>query len=449
VAGSLTVVLAFSFMIRSGVLVAFPDRFTADIDGYRRLAETLRATGTYGWPSADPRGERVRPTMFRPPLYPLLLASVQRGKSPSRWELDCLHVLLGVVTAVSVWILARLWGLSAWAIPAAVLATCDPLLLYQSTLLMTETLATTLAAGGLVALTLFHRRPNALRAAIAGGALGLASLSRPTFLPWLVLCACIVLARPELRGRRAMNLGWMMLAALVMLAPWGLRNYAQFGRLKLTTTHGGYTFLLGNNPGFYDYLREFAWGRTWDATELDRAWQRRDEARDPQHPAWSGLRLGSHPGQPRAADSLESTEFEDDQFAYALAVRYIRESPGMFVYASLIRVGRLWGLIPHQTSPDETPKRRAARYAVGVWNVGIFALALVGVGALRMRVLRTPWLWGIALCFAFTVVHSLYWSNLRMRAPMVPVLVLLATAGIAWLAKKWRPGQLTTQRNHA
>jgi hypothetical protein len=329
--------------------------------------------------------------------------------------------------------LARQWGLAAWATLPAALVACDPLLLYQSTQLMTETLATAGAVSGMFCLTFFQQRPTAMRAACAGGALGLATLCRPTFLPWLMLCGCVVLTSPELRSRRGVNLAWMMLAALVVVLPWGMRNYVQFGRFKLTTTHGGYTLLLGNNPSFYDYLRRFAYGRTWQATDLDRAWQQRQHARDPQHPAWSDLAIGRQPHETAADTARESTEFDDDRLAYALAWRYIGESPGMCCYASLVRVGRLWGVLPHQTTADESPARRAMRYLVGLWNVGLFALAIVGMAGLRIRLLRPPWIWGIALTVAFTAVHSLYWSNLRMRAPLVPVLALLATAGIAWL----------------
>ena len=33
------------------------------------------------------------------------------------------------------------------------------------------------------------------------------------------------------------------------------------------------------------------------------------------------------------------------------------------------------------------------------------------------------------LCMAFTAVHSLYWSNIRMRSPLMPYLCLLAAFG--------------------
>ena len=33
----------------------------------------------------------------------------------------------------------------------------------------------------------------------------------------------------------------------------------------------------------------------------------------------------------------------------------------------------------------------------------------------------------------FTVVHGLYWSNMRMRAVLIPVVALGAATGAAWI----------------
>ena len=42
-----------------------------------------------------------------------------------------------------------------------------------------------------------------------------------------------------------------------------------------------------------------------------------------------------------------------------------------------------------------------------------------------------PWLFGVVLAVGFTAVHCVYWTDLRMRAPLVPVVALLAAAGAA------------------
>jgi len=57
--------------------------------------------------------------------------------------------------------------------------------------------------------------------------------------------------------------------------------------------------------------------------------------------------------------------------------------------------------------------------------------------------IRLPWLstWGFGLLLAvvFTGVHAFYWSNIRMRAPLVPLVAMAAAAGSAELVRRvWR-----------
>jgi hypothetical protein len=68
------------------------------------------------------------------------------------------------------------------------------------------------------------------------------------------------------------------------------------------------------------------------------------------------------------------------------------------------------------------------RYATAVWYCGVYVMAAVGIWRLRWRLVRAPWVWGVLLCLAFTAVHTLYWCNLRMRAPLMPFVALVAAA---------------------
>lgn len=40
-----------------------------------------------------------------------------------------------------------------------------------------------------------------------------------------------------------------------------------------------------------------------------------------------------------------------------------------------------------------------------------------------------PWLPAVLLVVSFAALHLVYWSNLRMRAPVEPMLALLAARG--------------------
>ncbi|MCE5269254.1 MAG: hypothetical protein LLG00_15360, partial [Planctomycetaceae bacterium] len=123
-----------------------PDALTADIDGYRRLAENVVRHGTFG--------DGEVPTAFRPPLYPLMLTPCVALGDHSRIATGLLHLTLGIGTVAMVLLLSARWGLGRRAtVLAGLLVACDPILLRWSTQLMTETLATFLAVAGLLALT--------------------------------------------------------------------------------------------------------------------------------------------------------------------------------------------------------------------------------------------------------------------------------------------------------
>jgi 4-amino-4-deoxy-L-arabinose transferase-like glycosyltransferase len=403
--------MVLALVVRVGVLGLVPDSLATDPDGYCQLAENLVHHGVFG------SGEK--PTAYRPPLYPLLLAPCVVFGRFANLAVAALHLGLGLATVGLVYRLGRRWGLGHFALLAALLVACDPILLLHSTLVMTETAATLLAALGLVLLTSACERPSARRAMTAGACLALAILCRATFLPWAILAAAALPAFARTWSSRLKLFASFLAAAVIVLAPWVVRHQVRFGRPIVTTTHGGYTLLLGNNPSFYEYLRRGQWGTVWDADEFNRAWSR------------------------RAADSVAADEVQNDRLAYAEAWQNIRREPGMFLYSCTVRAGRLWAPLPHQVDPQEGPASRWMRHLVGLWYLVELPLAAAGLVALfkglagteglpGKRWWQTGWLWGILLVGCFTAVHTFYWSNLRMRAPLMPAVALAAAAGASW-----------------
>ena len=431
--------LLLAGVVRGGFLAANSAALQDDPDAYRQLARTLLVAGTFGdrVPDAATRGVKLQPTAYRPPLYPLVLAAVGWPDDVGPLSVAALHAVLGVATVLLVWHLAQAWGLGSWGSCAAVLVACDPILLNQSSLVMTETLATLLAVLGLWSLTRLARTLAGLDAWIAGAVIALAALCRPTFLVWGA-AAALAMTLPWWRRARELDedggepvaspsgrdvcsgrlfsarlrlAALFVLAVAVVMLPWTLRNVRVLGRVIVTTTHGGSTLWLGNNPEFYRFLERARWGEVWDSRDLDEQY----------------LRVRARTGQ---------DELAADRWAHAQAVSSIRREPVMFARACLWRVGSLWGLVPHKITADESAARRLARYAVGLWYAAVFALAITGVRSLGRRWCLPPWLWGMLLCLSFTAMHTVYWSNLRMRAPLTPVICLAAAAGGKRIAER-------------
>jgi len=171
---------------------------------------------------------------------------------------------------------------------------------------------------------------------------------------------------------------------------------------------------LANNPSFYDYLGRRSPGETWNADQFNSDWSVRAQS--------------LAPGDEVAADRL----------AYADACQTIRSRPRMFAYACLVRLGRTWALLPHRIDSAETARGRGARWAVAVFYAAESLLALVGLVALaRGKVGRnrlvSGWSWGLLLVVVFTAVHTVFWTNMRMRAPLIPVVAAASAAGLGSL----------------
>jgi hypothetical protein len=419
----LLMLLCAVLIVRGRAMLIMAPSLRSDPDGYRSVARHIHDDHTIGtW-----RDEfnMMTPTATRPPLYPMLLAAIYSLELPS-WDADSaivglVHVILGTAGAWAVWRLGQLWGLPpGGSLLAAALFTFDPILLNQSAQVMTETLATLLALLALLALT-HCARDGSLRWHVAAGVtLGLCVLCRPAFVVWLIGVALVMFPLRTSGTRRFVRLGALLGAAAVVLAPWALRNQRLMGRPVITTTHGGFTLLLANNPQFYEYLRSAPWGSVWDGERFYRWWE-------------SSQDLIDVPG------GLMCDELDADRRAYETAWDNIRGEPEMFAYACLVREGRLWGILPHQTSSAESSSRRGMRYAVAVFYAFELALAAVGAWTLGKRLFRTPLIWGTLLVQSFSAVHVLYWTDLRMRAPLVGVVALWAAQGVLVLAL-WHRG---------
>jgi hypothetical protein len=447
---SVFLLVLFAIAVRAGALFVMPNALRTDPDGYRWLAVNMVKFGTFG------RGDL--PTAYRPPLYPVMLISCVTVHDWQRAAIGVLHVALGAATVFLTFKLAEWWGLRRRsATIAALLVACDPILIAQSSQVMTETAAVFFAVAGLAMLTLAARLQTAKSMFLAGVVLGLGSLCRPSFLPWAILAGAVFLLREwQLKKQKSEKTdecacssahfaipASLFLGLLLTLAPWTIRNQMQFCRPIFMTTHGGYTLLLGNNPSFYAWLRSGSWGSVWSAEGLDN---------------WFFQR-------PRG-------EIQADRAAYAEAFKTIQEQPGMFGYACLVRLGRFWTPLPHQTTPTESPRGRLARWMVAAWYLGEFFLAFVGLwrirgegreargerseqaacgfaidspsresaglapGVLEANIARSgvfasPWLFGFLLIAALMASHAFYWTDMRMRAPIMPLVALAAAAGLA------------------
>jgi 4-amino-4-deoxy-L-arabinose transferase-like glycosyltransferase len=381
--------LVLLIALAARIVVAFPalSKPPNDPDGYLTLARSL----------ADGHGFRLvgRLTAYRPPLYPIVLTPLvavfgTSSAAPFLW----LNVAIGVATTGGVMIAARRWGHSSARILAAgFIVACDPVLVVQGRSVMTETLAAFLMTGALTALL---RGPGILPAALGGIWLGLASLCRPSLLASAVLigCAALVFA-PGSRRLQVLRSLSLLGTTLLILAPWAARNAWVFGEPVWTTTHGGYTLALANNPVYYREVVERGSVDVWTGPG-QRAW------------AEGVLRRMRDLPEPEANRRLAAEGW-----------RMARIDPATFARACVERVERFWGV-----APSGSVYGPALRLATMIWTVPLFLALGAGLAV------REVWTWPRAAAagclLSLTIVHTFYWTDLRMRAPVVPMIALSA-----------------------
>jgi hypothetical protein len=337
-----------------------------------------------------------RPTAYRPPLYPLILAPIIRLADPRPIPaIALLHLALGAGTIWQTALAARRWGLGdRRVLAAALVAACDPVLAWQSRFIMTETLSAFLVAAAIAELA----RPGP-RGLLGGGlALGLSALCRPSLLPgaWLVVAAILGTGPGAIRVRAARALA---LAGLVMLvlAPWAVRNALVLGEAVWTTTHGGYTLALANNPTYYRDVLDSPGGAVWTGDDQWNWW-------DSVNRATAGM-----------------PEPEADRFLRDSVIRLAWQRPRTFARACVDRLGRFWSIAP--ASSVYSPRVRALS---ALWTAPLWAALLLGL--LRREAWKWPRIAALSAILGLTVVHAFFWTDLRMRAPIVPAIALFAAA---------------------
>ncbi|MBA2114558.1 hypothetical protein [Bremerella alba] len=404
-------VLVVALLVRGGIGYVQYENFSQDPDSYRLLADNI--VRIHSLTLDDP----AEPTAFRPPLYPLLLAVTSISRNVLPREVMLLHVVLGVVMVGLTFFWAIQMDLGRWRSAAGLLVAIDPILLNQSTLVMTETLATCLAILTLVAVSsLVYKnlssdaargsRDATISSVNIAGAVGLAIFCRPTFLVWAVLLPIAIWFCCRGWKLRLSSILAYGLILLFLLAPWVVRNLLVFEAPVLGTTHGGHTLLWGNNESYYEYLRS---GGTpvWDNTEFHQRFAHRNPY------------LGT-----------SASELARDRAAYGEAFDTMQQNPDMAAYSALVRFTMFWRLLPNALSEEESSKRTLVRYAIGAWYLVQFSLVIAGFYALGKDLAKPGWIAAMMLLASFTLVHLFFWSNMRMRSPLIPILAVLASAGI-------------------
>jgi 4-amino-4-deoxy-L-arabinose transferase-like glycosyltransferase len=417
-----------------------------DQDGYRRLGQVLAETGKF---TRYPESPTFVPEVLRTPGYPLFVAVIYRIFGVSQLPVVLMQAVAFVATCMLVFgIASRLTSPGVALAAAAATALYSPLP-YFGALVMTELWTTFLFTAAMLAMleAVQDRRMSSF--ALAGFLFSATALSRPVFFlfPVALVLVGIVLRMgsdsitklsPPPVGRWAV----LLVVASLTLLPWFTYNYMVLGRFTMAPAGG-----VGRGTW------EGSWQAVWPGrlqTELtgvaedapDRAaLDARVNAlaeREHLNPAlmlayvhqWADIRkIWDSPTDPveRAMARVRA----DGEYLKA-GVANVKQQTAAHIAKRLARGAFvLWAAeIPFRYSTINQLPLIVLRLCWGI-QVLLICAALYGVYALyRNGRLVEACILGAPILYV-TAVHLPLLTEARQSLPAKPVVILLATIGIA------------------
>ena len=240
----LALVIGVALAIRVAWVVLLQMPPGSDAAAYDRL----------GWGLAQGSGyaaEDGTPTASLPVGYPAFLAVIYLVFGHSWLAAGLANALLGTASVVLTYILAREFLSSRLSLYAAIVVALLPSHIISFTsVLRNESLHTVLVLLALIATCHLVRLPSLKNAVLLGVIIGIGVYVRPILLLFPVSVAILLFIPGGLSLRRAVGLACVtVLASLIAISPWSVRNYIVMGEPVLTSTNGGRLFYMGNGPG--------------------------------------------------------------------------------------------------------------------------------------------------------------------------------------------------------
>ena len=242
----LALIVGIALVIRVAWVLLFQTSPMSDAAEYDGLAWRL-ANGE-GYVKHD-----GTPTAFWPVGYPAFLAAIYVVFGHSWPAAGLANALLGAVSVVLTYRLAReVLPSGPSLVAAAVVALLPSHIVSFTSVLRNEALHTVLLLVALIATCRAVRQPNLKNAVLLGLVIGVGIYVRPILLPFPLAILVLLSVRGGVSVRSAVALACVtLLVSLVTISPWTVRNLVVMGQPVLTATNGGITFYKGNGPGAF------------------------------------------------------------------------------------------------------------------------------------------------------------------------------------------------------
>jgi 4-amino-4-deoxy-L-arabinose transferase-like glycosyltransferase len=369
---------------------------------------------TYAWNVAQGHGYRgMSPdvtdqnhlTAYRSPGPSLVYAAVYLVSGHRIALIRLLNCVLSALCCLVIIAIGRQCFSEGVGLAGAAIWAVWPMSIYLSGSLLSDQMATLALLLLVLAALKFALRPRWDAALICGLLLGINLLVHPSRLFLLPMLGLWAVVQFRHSWRTLATAAVIPLIALLMIAPWIVRNQRVFGRFIPFSTMGGSVLLQGNN---------------------------RITATDPEYLGYNVWDTAI----PEYKDALQAPndEFKRDSVAKLLATTWLKEHKDRWVPMAIAKLRR--GFTPFLQSHTA----RAQRLGMLVSWGPVLLLALIGFIPLLLRFWRARhpgWLLHMVILH-MAALDVVFFGLARYRYVVEPYCVLLAAATVAWLIARRR-----------
>jgi hypothetical protein len=402
------VVAAAAILPRLAVLLYERGTITAaNVDKGDDLARTFLATGTYGFIPGHP-------SAYTQPLYGFFLVPLYWIFDRSWLTVGVAQIVVATATALLVYELGRRVMSARVGLLAALVVTLEPYVVWHDVHMNREILDELLAVAVVLLTLVLADRPTPVVGAAVGAVAGLAILGNVRLLALPVVLAAFAVG---CAGRAAVvpSLA-VLLAALVVLLPWTIRNRASVGCFTITTD--ARALWKANNPATLRTLENGGW--IDDVPGISGA---------PPTPQDAGAIYE------RTGRVVATNECAQMRFYRHRALSFMVDHPGEKARLALVAARMLW-----QPSVTRTEGRRGRgtlldtgrTWLEGAYAIALYALAIAGAFLLPRRLVVLA-----ALLLAYTTLTAMVFAGeTRYRVPWDFLLAISASAAVVELTTR-------------
>jgi hypothetical protein len=189
----------------------------------------------------------------------------------------------------------------------------------------------------------------------------------------------------------------ILVSAVLVTAPWMVRNIQVLGAPVLNT-NGGFNLYLGNNPvatGMFISIADTPRGQTWE-------------------------------------DLREEGEVQASKTLKREAIAWIKGHPSEFIILAFKKAVYFWTPPFHKGVGSSSRAEVATRFLWGIQFIVLVASAIGGLLFTRLRNRNMAVLW-LAIV-SYTGVHMLFYVIFRYREPIMPFVCVLAAFSYEYLS---------------